>query len=126
MESGYVGITMSSPEKPSVALIIHDSATGASYVGEAQITEAPATYYFNISSFTENIQSSDSLQFSLCILKSNSENVSLTVEDIQLYGSSGNGTNTTVIIIIVAVIILALCGLIVLLVVTRKKKAHGA
>lgn len=124
IESGYVGITLSSPEKPAVALIIHDSNTGASYVGEAQISDSAATYYFNISSFTENIDASDNLQVSLCILKGNAENVSMTVENMRLYGSSGNGADTVVIIVIVAVVILALCGLIVLLAVTRKKKTR--
>ena len=120
--SGYVGITMSASQKLPVALIISDTSSGAAYVGEATVSDKAGTYYFNITSFTENIDSSDTLQISLCVLHGDADATALTVSDISLYGSSGNGSQTVVVVIIVVVVVLALIGLIVLLAVSRKKK----
>lgn len=128
IESGYIGITMSTVGEKNVMLIISDKdlkdGKSAVYVGETKVTSTPTTYYFNITDFTGSIQASDSLQLSLCVLKeeANKAEVSLTVSDMALFGSSGNGSSTVISVIIVAVSTLAICGLLFLL--TQRRKKH--
>ncbi|MBQ8410097.1 MAG: hypothetical protein IJY39_14665 [Clostridia bacterium] len=126
IESGYVGITMSSPTATRIALIISDKALpngeSAVYIGEATVHNS-AIYYFNITPFTESIKSSDSLQISLCVLpEENSGNVTLEIEELALYGSSGNGISTVVSVIVVIISTLSVCGLLFILTQRRKKQ----
>ncbi|MBR4032640.1 MAG: hypothetical protein IKJ07_07905 [Clostridia bacterium] len=124
ISSGYIGITMSSSQNSRVALIIsREGDERAVYVGEADLSESPTTYYFDITSFTDSVRSSDELKVSLCAYSAeNGGDLEITIEDIMLYGSSGNGRNSTVVTIIVCIAGIALCGLIILLSVQRKRK----
>ena len=128
ISSGYIGITVSSSQNARVALTIStaDGGERTVYVGETEVSTTPATYYFDITEFTDSISSSDELKVSLCAFSSeNGGELELTVEDMMLYGASGNGRNSTAVTIIVAVAGAALCGLIVLLSVQRKRKMQG-
>ena len=124
ISSGYIGITMSSSQNSRVALIIsREGDERAVYVGEADLSESPTTCYFDITSFTDSVRSSDELKVSLCAYSAeNGGDLEITIEDIMLYGSSGNGRNSTVVTIIVCIAGIALCGLIILLSVQRKRK----
>lgn len=124
ISSGYLGITMSSTQNARVALIIsRNGDKRAVYVGEAELSASPETYYFDITSFTESVSSSDDLQVSLCAFSSESDgDLKITVEDMMLYGASGNGLGSMWVTIVVCVAGVALCGLIVLLSVQRKQK----
>lgn len=124
ISSGYIGITMSSSQGARVALIISREGDERSvYVGEADLSANPATYYFDITSFTDSVSSSDELKMSLCAFSSeNGGDLEITVEDMMLYGSSGNGRNSVTTTIIVCIAGVALCGLLVLLSVQRKRK----
>lgn len=124
ISSGYIGITMSSSQNARVALIIsREGDDRAIYVGEADLSATPTTYYFDITSFTDSVSSSDELKVSLCAFSAeNGGDLQITVEDIMLYGASGNGRDSTTVTIIVCIAGIALCGLIVLLSVQRKRK----
>ena len=122
IESGYIGITMSSSETVTVALMISGD-NNSTYVGEAEVSNIPESYFFNITSFTGDVKASDKLTFSVCILPSTTtENTTLSVSELTLYGSSGNGNSTIITIIIVIVVTLAICGLLFLL--TKRRKRH--
>lgn len=128
-ESGYVGITMSSPTTAKIALIISDKdlAEGKSavYVGEAKVLASSATYYFNISPFTDKVKRSDKLCLSLVVLPdeniSSAGNAILEIDEIALYGTSGNGVRTVLSVITVAISTLGICALLYLLTQRRKK-----
>lgn len=125
IESGYIGITMSSPTPLNVALIISDNSNNAAYVGEAEVSSIPESYFFNVTRFTNDIKASDELTISICVLPSDkAETCSLSVSEIALYGSSGNGSSTVVSIIIVIVVTLGICGLLFLLTRRRKKRRY--
>ena len=128
LESGYVGIRMSSPTTATVALVITDknlaNDKSAVFVGEARVLGNSTTYYFNISPFTDHIKASDTLTVSLLILpaESGTSTAILEVEEIALYGTSGNGSRTIVSIVVVAVSTLGICALLHLL--TQRRKKH--
>lgn len=124
IESGYIGITMSSSSSVKVALIITDESSFAAYVGEANVSDIPEIYFFNITPFTEDIKSSDTLTVSICVLPAEQvESVELSVSEMALYGSSGNGNSTIISILIVIAVTLGVCGLLYLLT-RRRKKRH--
>ena len=128
-ESGYVGITMSSPTTAKIALIISDKdlAEGKSavYVGEAKVLASTETYYFNISPFTDKVKRSDKLSLSLVVLPdeniSSAGNAILEIDEIALYGTSGNGIRTVMSVITVAICTLGICALLYLLTQRRKR-----
>ncbi|MBR3686966.1 MAG: hypothetical protein IKL66_05745 [Clostridia bacterium] len=124
ISSGYIGITMSSSQNSRVALVIsREGDERAVYVGEAGLSATPSTYYFDITSFTDSVKSSDELRVSLCAFSAeNGGDIEITVEDMMLYGASGNGRDSTTVTIIVCIACVALCGLFVLLTVQRKRK----
>lgn len=125
IESGYIGITMSTDIAADVELVITKNGgdIGALYIGEAQVGSVETTYYFNISGFTDKIKASDELTVSL-LMPDHAENrrPTLTVFDIALYGSSGNGSSTVIAVIAVALSTLAVCGLLFLLTQRRRRK----
>lgn len=124
IESGYLGITLSSPDTSAIALIISapmakDSKSDV-YICETSITELPETYYFNIAPFAKDARSSASLNISICAIpKSDSNKTSVIVSDIALYGTSGSGTKTVATVIVIIISTLAICGLLFLL--TRRR-----
>ena len=123
IESGYIGITMSSSADARVALIVSNDSNSAAYIGEADVSAIPEIYFFNITPFTEDIKSSDTLTISICVLPTEQgEDIQLSVSEMALYGSSGNGSSTIVSIIIVIAVTLGVCGLLYLL--TRRRKKH--
>lgn len=125
IESGYVGITMSAKIPSTVALILSDRSEEmlATYMGEARVSAEQKTYYFNIRPFTEHIKPSHSLKMSICLLPNaeNEEVVELTVTDLALYGTSGNGSGTILSIVFVAIGTLAICALLFWLTQRRKR-----
>ena len=134
LSSGYVGIAMQSPYISDVELII--SANGDKgrelYVGSARIGSEPKTYYFNLSGFSDKLHDSDKIVL-LLRLPDDVENrdATLIVNDIALYGSSGNNVQTIKASIAVALTTLAICALLFLLTQKRRKKrarhtAHDA
>ena len=126
IEYGYIGIKMSSVGADKAILIITDKYSkndAASYVGEAEISAETGMYYFKISSFTDNIRSSDTLNISICVSSDDAAfDSSLSIEEISLYGSSGNGGNTLMTILIVAGSIVGICLLLFLL--SKRRKKH--
>ena len=125
IESGYIGIDMYTPLASDVELVISCDGKDSRvlYIGEAKVGSVEKTYYFNISDLTDNIKESDELTLSLRIPGyAESRESSLTVSDIALYGTSGNGSSTVVAVIIVIVSTLAVCGLLFLL--TQRRKRH--
>ena len=120
---------MSSPTTAKIALIISDKdlAEGKSavYVGEAKVLASTETYYFNISPFTDKVKRSDKLSLSLVVLPdeniSSASNAILEIDEIALYGTSGNGIRTVMSVITVAVSTLGVCALLYLLTQRRKK-----
>ena len=135
IESGYVGVTLSAPDKTNVALIISSDSSEACYIGEATVTSIPESYFFNIAPFTANIKESDKLTVSLCVLpeerpanvdnEDEESNIStLYVSELALYGSSGKGGSTIITVIIVVFVVLAICGLLFLLTMRRKKRIY--
>jgi len=126
IEYGYIGIEMTSSNADKAILIITDENgknSSAAYVGEADLTIDDGTYYFKISGFTDHIKSSDKLNLSICIYPEDSaDSIDLCIEEISLYGSSGNGGNTLLIILVVGGSILGICVLLFLL--SRRRKKH--
>ena len=126
LESGYVGITMSSRSPETVTLLITKRGDGqaisSAYVGEVSTTGAETTYYFNISPFTDTLRSSDVLTVSICASPNGaSRDTELTVREIALYGTSGNGSSTFLTVIVVMLCTLAVCGLLFILTQRRKR-----
>ena len=126
ISSGYVGVTLSSSQNARVALIISRAGDERTlYVGEADASPESATYYFDITSFTKDISSSDELTFSLCALSADEGgDIEITVEDMMLYGSSGNGSTSVIITVAVCVIGAALCGALIWLSIRRKRRLN--
>ena len=128
ISSGYIGVTMSSSQPARVALIISktDGDERTVYVGETDISATASTCYFNVSSFTDSITPSDELTVSICAFSSeNGGEIELTVEDMLLYGASGNGRTSIVTTVVVVIVGVALCGLIIFLSMQRKRKLNG-
>lgn len=123
LESGYVGIKMYSDKPAKVALVITDKGKQLSaYVGEVSLTDQPTDYYFKISEFTDHMSSSDDLQFSVCIFPDETDEIKkVSIEDIALYGSSGNGSGTVITIVLVIVAILGIGALLFWL--SKRRKA---
>ncbi|MBQ4091066.1 MAG: hypothetical protein IJC64_01985 [Clostridia bacterium] len=126
-EAKYLGITVSSKNRPTLILSITNNASGSkvTYIAEAALVNAETEYYFDISELAERIGESDDLTVTIH-LSSKDEVSEITVSDISLYGASGLGWTTVLIIIIVVVCALALVGAIVLLALRRKKKQAAA
>ena len=124
LESGYVGIRMYSDKTVKAALVITNKGNKLSaYVGEVSLTDQPTDYYFKTSEFTDHMSSSDSLQLSICIFPDGEDEIkSVSIEDIALYGSSGNGSGT---LITILGVILATIGIGVLLFwLSKRRKAR--
>ena len=127
--AAYVGINMSSDSSARIALVIsneNDSVAACTYIGEAKVANAPATYYFDIAEFAKEVNASDTLTVSICIIPDGNSEESVEIGEIALYGTSGSISDTAVTVIIVAVIIGVLVGLIVVLAVNRKKRAKSS
>lgn len=127
IESGYVGVTMSSSRQTKVLLLItSDSDKNAAYLGEATLNDSEKTYYFNITDLTKDLRSSDKLQMSLIIPSEDNGvgNLKITLTDIALFGSSGNGTSTIIAVVAVAFSVLAACGLLFWLTQRRKRRTY--
>ena len=124
IESGYLGLTMSSSEKAHVALIITMAKDDSNvYIGEADLSTQPTTYYFNIMPFVGSIRSSDELEISLCIYPDGqTDDVKVTVSEMNLYGTSGNGGGSVAVIVAVCIAGAALLALLILLSTQRKRK----
>ena len=125
IESGYLGITMYCDDICDVELtLLCEGADGrTSYIGRARVGSVEKTYYFNITEFTDTIKSSDKITLSLSSLDSaDYSEDSITITDISLYGSSGNGTSTVIVIVAVVAATLGICGLLFVLMRSRSKK----
>lgn len=125
IESGYIGISMSCPYVSDIELILYtDGEKGrVLYTGTARVGSVDKTYYFNVAEFTDNIKESDRIVLMLR-LPDDAENCEdqMTITDISLFGSSGNGSQTIKASIVVAVSSLVICALLFLLTQKRKKK----
>jgi len=110
LESGYVGIRMYSDKPVKAALVITNKGKQLSaYVGEVSLTDQPTDYYFKISEFTDHMSSSDDLQLSVCVFPDGADEIKrVSIEDMALYGSSGNGSGTVITIVLVIVAILGI------------------
>ncbi len=126
ISSGYIGVSASSDGVSNIALVITDGSTGGkahTYIGEAKLANASTTYYFKISDYVKELEPSKTLTLSVVVFPSDSDDASIEITDISLYGSSGAGSETIIIIAIVAAVALASVGLIAWLVIRRKKKS---
>ncbi len=121
--AGYIGVTMSSKSAPAIALVLSDPSSHT-YIGEAKTANAETTYYFKISDFTGDVESSSDITLTLVLFPDDGEVSSVEIKEIALYGTSAGGLQSVVIIIIVALVALASVGLIVWLVIRRKRKAE--
>ena len=124
VEAGYLGITMSSSQKAHVALIITKAQDNSTvYIGEADLSASPTTYYFNIMPFVGSISSSDELEISLCIYPDGqTDDVKVNISEMNLYGTSGRGGSSVVVIVAVCIAGAALLALLILLSTQRKRK----
>lgn len=123
--SGYLGLRLSSNYDEKITVVISSKSAGgyASYIGEVTVGRDAKDHYFNITPFTENVEAGGSVSvliISQSRMKTDGE--SFVIEDVSLYGSSGNGANTVIIVIAVAASILGVCGLLFWLSGRRKRK----
>ncbi len=121
ISSGYLAITMSSPDASSASVIM--TCKDRTFIGETDISSTARTYYFDISGFTKEAKSSDILTLTICFSSDREGDITSEIENISLCGSSRNGLGATVTIIIVIVSVLLVIGLMTLLIVKRKKKS---
>ena len=125
VSSGYLGLRLSAPTSTQVTVIISSKSNGgyASYIGEVSVGREAKDHYFNITPFTENVESAEAVSV-LIISQSERENDGETfvIENMSLYGSSGNGGNTVIVVIAVAVGVMGVCGLLFWLSGKRKHK----
>ena len=125
LESGYIGINMYCDDICDVELSLFCEGEGGRtiYLGRARVGSVEKTYYFNITEFTEKIKSSDKITLALSSLDcADYSEDSITITDISLYGSSGNGASAAIVIVIVVAVALGLCGLLFVLTKNRSKK----
>jgi hypothetical protein len=128
VSSGYIGLRLSAEREGSVTLVISSKSSGgySSYIGEVNVDSGAKDYYFNISSFTDSLDSKDDV--SIMILserKDGGENYSFDIENVALYGSSGNGSGTVIVVIAVAVGVIGVCGLLFWLASRRKRNTSS-
>ena len=127
VSSAYLAINVTKSSSPRIALVINstkDDGNSSLYVAEAKLANGGATYYFDISEFCKDVDSSDTLAVTLYVLPDDEGNgmQSIEISEIALYGNSGAGTETVIIIVIVAVVLLLVGGLIAFLVIRRAMK----
>jgi hypothetical protein len=123
IESGYVGINMYVPIASDVELVINRTEGDGSiiYIGKAEVGSVEKTYFFNISSFVDDIKASDKFSLSVRIPEyAENRESTLTVSDVALYGSSGNGRVMVITVTVAALSTLAICALLFLL--TKRRK----
>ena len=134
ISSAYLSIKVTQSSSPRIALVINsikDEGNSSLYVAEAKLANGGATYYFDISEFCKDIDSSDTLAVTVYILPDDENNTvqSIEIDEMALYGNSGAGTETVIIIVVVAVVLLLVGGLIAFLVIRRamkkKREAKG-
>ena len=125
IKSAYVGITVLSKTAPKLALVITNDnreKVNVQFVGEVQLSNGEATYFFNVTDFVKSVKESDTLTLSLCILDDKSGEQSVEIKDVSLLGDSKAGSSTVIVIIIVIAVVVLFIALIVLLAMKRKKK----
>jgi hypothetical protein len=123
LSSCYVGITLGAAENHTLSLLIqNEGAERRTFIGECRTDNGEKTYYFDISDFTKDMKSSDTLTLAICLLPDGDSDATVEIKEVALYGTSATVTETVIIVIVVAVIVAALVGSIVLLAVKRKKK----
>lgn len=133
VSSAYLAIKVKESTSPRIALVINTTKeeSGSSiYVAEAKLANGGATYYFDLSEFAKDVDSSSTLAITMYILPDGEEAgmERIEISEIALYGNSGAGVESIIIIIVVAVALLLVAGLVVFLVIRRtmkKKKASG-
>ncbi len=124
ISSAYVGITAKCSGISHITLRISDG--NHIYIAQAEASQAEKTYYFDISKFSKQADSSADVKLELCVLGDNENDGYIEISELAFYGSSGNGAETVIIIIVVAVTALAIIGLIVLLAIRRKRKSSSS
>jgi len=123
LSSGYVGITLGAAENHTLSLLIqNEGAERRTFIGECRTDNGEKTYYFDISDFTKDLKSSDTLTLAICLLPDGDSDATVEIKEVALYGASATVTETVIVVIVVAVVVAALVGSIVLLAVKRKKK----
>lgn len=133
ISSAYFAIKVTKSTSPRIALVINttkDEGTSSLYVAEAKLANGSATYYFDLSEFAKDVDSSDTLAIALYIMpdEETDEMQSIEIEEMALYGNSGAGIESIIIIIVVIVAVLLIGGLVAFLVIRRtmkKKRTAG-
>jgi hypothetical protein len=125
VESGYLGITLKAESGYTAYVMLSNENAEAdqyTFVGECQIRKGENTYYFDISEFADEVDSSDSVTVAICVIPKG--NVAATIEicELALYGNAPVDVETIIIIVVVVIVVLALVGLIIFLAIKRKKK----
>ena len=121
LEAGYIALTLGgSGEADAYFTLFSDTEKRAVYIGEFSIFATKKTYYFDVKKLTDRIKGSDKLTLAIVVeSKEGADNYDFTVDEIALYGSSGNGLGTTLTAVGVFAAVLAVCGLLFLL--TRRR-----
>lgn len=125
ISSAYIGINMSSDTAAKLSLVISNESGTSTYIGEAKLANAATTYYFNISDFAKEIDSSDILSVSVCIVAEGEGKESVEIKEIALFGATSKGGDTIIVIVVVVIILAAMGGLIAFLAVSRKNKSKA-
>lgn len=134
ISSAYLSIKVKQSSSPRIALVINttkDEGNSSLYIAEAKLANGGATYYFDISEFCKDVDSSDTLSITLYILPDDENDgmQSIEIDEMALYGNSGAGSQTVIIIVVVVVALLLIGGLVAFLVIRRamkkKREAKG-
>ena len=127
VKSAYLAIKVKESTSPRIVLVINtvnDGDNSSLYVAEAKLANGGATYYFDLSEFAKDADSSSDLSIAIYVLP-NEETEGLErieISEIALYGNSGAGFETVIIIVVVVVVILLVGGLVTFLVIRRAMK----
>ncbi len=129
ISSKYIGIDCSAArDGQRLILVITDSMLrgggSAIFTGEAVANSARGYQYLDIGEFTDSISAYDELTLTIYVMPDEYGDTStLTLHNISLFGSSGNGSGSVITVIVVFTIITVLFAALVALIVKRTKKS---
>jgi hypothetical protein len=88
------------------------------YLGEVYASDAPTTYYFDISDFAKHLKKTDDIVISFSAMEADRD-TTVEISNIALYGSSLNGEKTLGVLLIVIISTLLACA--ILFVLTKRR-----
>lgn len=125
VESGYLALNMKASDTARVTVILSsDSEKNPLYIGNATVYAAEKIFFFDIKDFTDSLSSSDKLTLTIVMPEGEEGEFELSLTDVALYGSSGNGLAITLTALGVFVAALAICGILFLLTRRRKRRTE--